>query len=125
MLRRTLRGSQRLFSEHTERATKAGQDDPETSPEAAVLRRGHDNESSSPRANTLAARDAILTTSLGLGPATYVSRAHAVEFELQTGSLEEEVPLEVTITQGLAFVDCGREDSSRWVRRMNIAAGNG
>lgn len=55
----------------------------------------------------------IPTTSLGPGPATYVSKAHAVEFELQDGSLDEELPLEITITQGLAFVDCRTEGSGR------------
>lgn len=56
--------------------------------------------------------EATLTTSLGPGPVTYVSRAHAVEFELQAGSLDEELPVEVTISQGLAFVDCRTEEGS-------------
>lgn len=94
---------------------KVDEDDLKTSsPEEAVLSRRLDSELPSPRESTLAAPDAILTTSLGPGAATYVSRTHAVEFELQSGSLDEEVPLETTITQGLAFVDCGTEGSGRW-----------
>lgn len=97
---------------------KIGEDDLKTPPEEAVLSRGLDNESPSPRVNTAAARDPILTTSLGPAPAIYVSRAHAVELELQAGSLDDEIPLEVTITQGLAFVDCGTEESGRWEGQM-------
>lgn len=68
----------------------------------------------SPRGETaLAVRDTVLTTSFGPGPATYVSRAHAVEFEVQDGSLEEELPLEITITQRLTFVDCRAEEVGR------------
>ncbi|CAM9777830.1 unnamed protein product, partial [Ectocarpus sp. 4 AP-2014] len=37
----------------------------------------------------------------------------AIEFELQAGSLDEELPLEMTITRGLAFVDCRTEGSAR------------
>lgn len=90
------------------------EDDLKTSPAEAVMSHGLDNVSPSPPVNTLTARDAVLATSLGPGPATYASRAHAVEFELQAGSLDEEMPLEVAITQGLAFVDCGTEESGRW-----------
>ncbi|CAN0359791.1 unnamed protein product [Ectocarpus sp. 6 AP-2014] len=57
-------------------------------------------------------RKSILTASLGPGPAKYVSIAHAVELELEAGSLEEEVPLEISITQGLAFVECPTEKGS-------------
>lgn len=86
-----------------------------TPPEEAKLSRGLDNELPSPgRPTAVAARDAVLTTSLGPGAAIYVSRAYAVELELQDGSLDEEMPLEVTITQGLAFVNCGTEESGRW-----------
>ena len=63
---------------------------------------------SSPRRTTL-------TSSLGPGPATYSSTAHAVEFELQAGSLEEELALEISITQSLAIVDCHTQaGSSGW-----------
>eukprot|EP00752_Nemacystus_decipiens_P013425 g11888.t1 len=53
-----------------------------------------------------------LTPSLGPAPVTYVSRAHAVEFELEAGSLDEELPFEMTISRRLAFVDCRTAESS-------------
>lgn len=56
----------------------------------------------------------VLTTSLGPGPVTYVSKRHAIEFELQAGSLNEELPLEMTISRRLAFVDCRTEGTARW-----------
>ena len=80
----------------------------------AALRRGLDNDQLSPQETPLAARDVILTPSLGPGPMTYLSEAHAVEFELQAGSLDEELPVKVTITQSLAFVDCRTEGSGRY-----------
>lgn len=91
---------------------------PEASPGDVVVSRGVDGNLASPREPTVVSRDAVLTTSLGPGPATYVSKAHAVEFELQAGSLEEELSLEMTITQGLTFVDCSTEGSRRWNSSM-------
>ena len=68
-----------------------------------------------PRGIPLAGRKTILTTSLGPGRATYACEAHSVEFELEVGSLKEELPAEVSITQGLAFVKCRTEEGScRW-----------
>lgn len=61
----------------------------------------------------LSKREDVLTTSLGPGPVTYVSEPHAIEFELQAGSLDEELSLGMTITRNLAFVDCRTEGSSR------------
>lgn len=66
-----------------------------------------------PPDNVLAKRKATLTTSLGPGPATYVSQVHAVEFELQTGSLDQELPVEMAITQDLAFVGCRTQETGR------------
>eukprot|EP00752_Nemacystus_decipiens_P006258 g5643.t1 len=96
----------------TETVVTIGEKDLKTAPEEAVLSRGLDNESPSPPKDVVATRD-VLTTSLGPGPATYASRAHAVEFELQAGSLDERIPLGLTITQGLAFVDCGTDEAAR------------
>ena len=85
-----------------------------SSPEAGTgSSHGTKSESSSREETALAVRDTVLTTSFGPGPATYVSRAHAVEFEVQDGSLEEELPLEITITQRLTFVDCRAEEVGR------------
>ena len=85
-----------------------------TSPEESSLSRERDDnqppqEVPLPR-NTL---KTTLTTTLGRGPVTYLSEAHAVEFELQDGSLDDELPAEITITQGLAFVDCRTDGSDR------------
>lgn len=57
-----------------------------------------------------------------------MSKAHAVKFELQDGSLDEELPLEITITQGLAFMEChtegsGRCDDDGCVSRVIVTAG--
>lgn len=82
--------------------------------ETAALSHQLNRELPSPEETALAARDAVLTTSLGPGPVTYVSNAHAVEFELQDGSLDEELPLQITIAKRLAFVDCHTEGSGRW-----------
>ncbi len=80
------------------------------SPDEAVAALKRGLEIDQPSA-TDATRGATLTTTLGPGPATYVSEFHAVEFELQAGSLDEELPVEMAITQGLAFVDCHTEGS--------------
>lgn len=80
----------------------------------AVLSRGLDDGIPPPQDTASGAREATLTMSLGPGPATYVSDAHAIEFELQAGSLDEELPLQMTISQRLAFVDCRTEGLSRW-----------
>ena len=81
---------------------------------AAALNRGLDNDPPSHHEAPLVTKEATLTTSLGPGPVTYVSEAHAVEFELQARSLDEELPVEMTITRDLAFVDCNAEESGRW-----------
>ena len=78
-----------------------------------MFNRAANSDLPSPQETALAAREANLTPSLGPGPATYVSEAHAVEFELQAGSLDERLPVKMTITQGLAFVDCSAEGSGR------------
>lgn len=80
--------------------------------EKTVLKQPPNGGAMSPN-STLAGRKSTLTTSLGPGSAIHVSEPHAIEFELQEGSLEANVPAEVTITQGLAFVDCETEASSR------------
>ncbi|CBN78661.1 conserved unknown protein [Ectocarpus siliculosus] len=66
-----------------------------------------------PAPTTTKGREDVLMTSLGPGPATYVSKRHSIEFELQAGSLDEELALEMTITRSLAFVDCRTEGSAR------------
>ena len=60
----------------------------------------------SPRAVTLA-------RSLGPDPSTFTSPIHAVELELEAGSLAEEVPFPVKVTQSLEFVECRTEGSGR------------
>lgn len=83
-----------------------------------TLTLGLDNELTPSQETTLTAQDDVLTQRLGPGPATYVSKAHAVEFELQAGSLDEELPIEMTITRRLDFVNCRTEGSGRWDVRM-------
>eukprot|EP00903_Cladosiphon_okamuranus_P015149 g14007.t2 len=81
-----------------------------TPPEEPLLRR-RVHDVLTPEEVAPGATESTLATSLGPGPMTYVSSAHAVEFELQDGSLDGELPVEITITQGLAFVDCGSNRS--------------
>lgn len=90
------------------------------SPPEAGARSSHgtSKDLSSRETTALAVRDTVLTTSFGPGPVTYVSRAHAVEFELQDGSLDEELSLEITIAKRLAFVDCRTEEAGRWDTRL-------
>lgn len=97
------------------RKGKIGEMKVETSHDQALAALSHGLDSNRPslRGNTLATREAILTTSLGPGPATYLSEAHGVEFELQAGSLDEKLPVEMTITQRLAFVECHAEGLGR------------
>lgn len=89
-----------------------------TSPDEPSLSRGLDDNipSQEMAPNAL---ESTLTASLGPGPVTYVSEAHAIEFELQDGSLDEELPVKMTITQGLAFVDCRTEGTARWDGRVS------
>lgn len=82
------------------------------------MSRGLDNHLPPFQGPTPISQDATLTTSFGPDPSTYVSEAHDVEFELQAGSLDDEVSHEITITRRLAFVDCLTDDeSSRWVEK--------
>ncbi|CAM9675081.1 unnamed protein product [Scytosiphon promiscuus] len=55
----------------------------------------------------------ILTRFLETGPAVYVSKTHEVELELQEKSLEEAIPLPVTITPSVKFVACGTGGTCR------------
>ena len=55
----------------------------------------------------------VLAHSLGQGPSVYTSTIHAVELELQAGSLAEEVPLPVKVTPSLQFVECRTEGPGR------------
>lgn len=50
--------------------------------------------------------ETTLADSLGPGPSTYTSISHAVELELQAGSLADEVLLPVKVTPSLKFVEC-------------------
>ena len=58
-------------------------------------------------------KELTLAQSLGPGPSVYTSTIHAVELELQAGSLAEEVPLPVKVTPSLQFVECRTEESGR------------
>lgn len=55
----------------------------------------------------------VLAQSLGAGPSVYASTMHAVELELQDGSLPEEVSRPVKVTPCLKFVECPTEESAR------------
>lgn len=57
--------------------------------------------------------EGTLAMSLGPGPSTYTSINHAVELELQAGSLAEEVPFPVKVTPSLKFVECPTEGFGR------------
>eukprot|EP00752_Nemacystus_decipiens_P002890 g2689.t1 len=58
-------------------------------------------------------KEVTLAQSLGPGPSVYTSVIHAVELELQAGSLAEEVPHPVKVTPSLKFVECRIEGSDR------------
>ena len=58
-------------------------------------------------------RAATLARSLGPDPSTFTSPIHAVELELEAGSLAEEVPFPVKVTPSLEFVECRTEGSGR------------
>eukprot|EP00752_Nemacystus_decipiens_P015533 g13859.t2 len=85
-----------------------------TSPEEGMVSGGVEYLQPSSRLETTAvAQDDILTKFMGPGPKIYVSKAHAVELELQAGSLDAELPVEISITQRLAFVECRTEGVGR------------
>lgn len=59
-------------------------------------------------------KEVTLAQSLGPGRSVYTSTIHAVELELQAGSLVEEVPHPVKVTPSLKFVECRTEGSGRY-----------